>query len=552
MSVHYTSVIPSGQSFTWAVTLPAISFAVNHLYGGDKQAFERYVDLHPVGKTPAQWIFEKLKWCTDPALRDLLEEEFGAPDKSEPTNEKGWDFSTLDDNGKGLIEWVNQDWVMLLGKSGKFAYHKTADLELNESAFLEYCIKNYGQVTFHPGTKDEQRVNVGQVWWHTKSNDKRVVIDKIMEPTSAAEDHGSDYLNRWYELRKTMVEPNTEATLDDIEPFLSHLMYISDGDTVVVLFFMCWLANLYQHPDIKMPTAILMYSKVGRIGKSMIYKILKQVFGAPLCGTADGSVINSKFMDAFEHKRVVFLNELSRSDKLDSYERFKSLVSEEDTVFEGKGRAAHGIKNFAHYLITTNHEDALPLMEGDGRVAIFRCTAERKDNAYYKMMHGWMEGPGPSALAQVLATWVFPAEWDCHAPVPQTEATRALQQASRPAAVNLVGALIENRQPPFDKDVGQIHTILIQMETTCGYRNMTGINDRSLGKALATLKHTQLGNRTNKAYGAWCWRNHGYWARQENAVWRAYLLQGAVPKDLPASEAADMTNVTSITEGKKS
>lgn len=461
----------------------------------------------------------------------------------------------IDLESRDLLRYISEDFVLFVTGGRTVAYHIESGDELNKEGFKHYCAKHYGDVFLvsldENGNAISTRTDAGPIWWEWNDPWRRVVRRFVMVPTEVSEEDWSEpqVYNRWYFLKTTMAEPNPAATTADIAPFLNHLMYISDGDEVVVMYFMNWLANLYQFPGTKLPSAILMYSRVGRIGKSMIYKLLKQVFGPPLCATADGSIINSKFMDAMEHKRIVFLNEMSRSDKLDSYERFKSLISEEETTFEGKGRAAKGIDNVAHYIITTNHEDALPLMEGDGRIAIFRCLADRKDNAYYKAMHDWFEGPGPAALAQCLATWKFPADWDAHAPVPQTAAAKALQHAARPAAVSLVQDLIDDSAPPFDKDIGQSRSMLEQMTTLYG-ASMGGVNERSLGKALSTLDCIRLGNRKNQAYGAWCWRNHDFWAAQDAAVWRAYLLQGVVPKGMPATEAVSKANVSSISEGK--
>jgi hypothetical protein len=78
----------------------------------------------------------------------------------------------------------------------------------------------------------------------------------------------------------------------------------------------------------------------------------------------------------------VFINEMARSEKADGYEHFKSQVSGEFIQFEGKGRASKEIRNIAHFIITTNHEDALPLMEKDGRIAVLRCLSDRREDSY--------------------------------------------------------------------------------------------------------------------------------------------------------------------------
>jgi len=433
----------------------------------------------------------------------------------------------IDNESKELLRYVSEDFVLYVTGGRTVAYHIESGDQINKDGFKHYCAKHYGDVVAYDDDKKDDtgeplrsRLPLGPIWWEWEDPNRRVVRQFTMVPTDKPEHEDplqGEVFNLWHQLKKSMAEPNPTATLADVEPFLQHLMYISDGDAIAVMYFMNWLANLYQRPQEKLPSAILMYSKIGRIGKSMIYKILKQVFGAPLCATADGSIINSKFMDAMENKRIVFLNEMSRSDKVDSYERFKSLISEEETTFEGKGRAAKGISNIAHYIITTNHEDALPLMERDGRIAIFKCTADRKENSYYAMMHAWMEGPGPAALAQVLKTWQFPKDWDSHAPVPQTEAALSVQRASRGGVVSLIEEIVESGRAPFDKDIGTI-AMLIEQLTTLYPANCKGLNNRNLPIALERLGAKQMNVRKYKAKDGrdtttrcWCWRNYEQW-----------------------------------------
>lgn len=428
----------------------------------------------------------------------------------------------IDLESRELLRYISEDFVLFVTGGRTVAYHIESGDELNKEGFKHYCAKHYGDLILieeKDGVSTETRADAGPIWWEWNDPQRRVVRRFVMVPTKVTEENWPEpqIYNRWYMLKTTMAEPNLEATLDDIAPFLNHLMYISDGDDVVVMYFMNWLATLYQFPDVKMPTAIMMYSKIGRIGKSMIYKILKDVFGPPLCVTSDGSVINSKFMDLMEHRRLAFLNELSRSDKQDSYERFKSLISEEETGFEGKGRAAKSISNVTHYIITTNHEDALPLMERDGRIAIFRCLADRKDNAYYAEMHKWFEGPGPAALAQCLATWQFPKGWDPHAPVPQTQAAQDAQRASRGGIVTLIEELIESGRQPFDKDIGTVSALAEQIAALYP-QNSKALNNRTLPQALERLGGRQLnksayntkaGHRSTTR--CWCWRNFEKW-----------------------------------------
>ena len=439
----------------------------------------------------------------------------------------------IDNESKEILRYISEDFVMLVKAGSCVAYHVESGDELGKDGFKQYCSKHYGDIILideKDGQQTQTRAAAGDIWWAWNDPLRRVVRRVVMEPTSLPEnDDNPEVFNRWHQLKETMAEPNHAATVDDVGILLRHLLYISDNDTIGVAYFLNWLAWMYMHPDDKIPTAILFYSKMGRVGKSILHRLLRQVFGPAMVGTCTGSAINKQFDDVVEHKRIVFINEMARSDKVDGYERFKNMISEDLVSFEGKGRAAKEIRNVAHYIITTNHNDALPLMEKDGRVLVLRCTADRQPDGYYKTLVEWIDGPGPGALANVLLNWTFPKGWDAFAPVPQTAATTIMQRESRGALVLFIEELIEERRPPFDKDIGRVLDVNMQMETLYGV-SMKGmrLNNRTLPQALerAGAINMPVSCYTDKdgkssTTRSWCWRNQEKWqvaSGQEVAV----------------------------------
>jgi hypothetical protein len=429
----------------------------------------------------------------------------------------------IDNESREILRYISEDFVMLTRASSVVAYHVESGDELGKDGFKQYCAKHYGDIVLieeKDGKESQTRAASGDIWWAWTDPMRRVVRRIVMEPTSKPEtDDNPQVFNRWHQLKETMVEPNLNATTDDIGILLHHLLYISDNDTIGVAYFLNWLAWMYLHPDDKIPTAILLYSLRSRIGKSVLHKLLRQVFGPPMVGTCTGSALNKQFDDVVEHKRILFINEMARSDKADGYERFKNMISEDLVSFEGKGRAAREIANITHYIVSTNHNDALPLMEKDGRVLVLRCTAERRSDGYYKQLLEWINGPGPANLAGVLLKWQFPKDWDAFAPVPQTESTLQMQKESRGGLILFIEELIEERRPPFDKDIGRVLDINMQMETLYG-TTLRGfrLNNRTLPQALERAGAVPLptaafttkdGRQTTTR--AWCWRNHERW-----------------------------------------
>ena len=394
---------------------------------------------------------------------------------------------SIDAESREILRYISEDFVMLTANGEQRAVHIESGDIFGQKGFVKYCGKHYGGITIINADGKEERAESGAIWWNWEDPLQRVARRLVMEPTSKSEaEDNPEVFNLWHQRKKTMVPPKLDATLEDIKPLTDHLMYLADGDEVVVMYFLNWLATLHQHPDIKIPSAILFYSKLGGVGKSMLHKLLAAVFGPCMVGNCSGRALTKSFDDVTEHKRILFINEMARSEKADGYENFKNMISEEQVSFEGKGRAAKDIVNITHYIVTTNNKDALPLMQNDRRVAVFMCNAERQPDAYYREMHAWMEGPGPALVAGVLAQWQFPADWDPHTPVPQTAAAKAMQDAAQGELYGVVKELIEQRREPFDKDiivVGEAATKLNNM----GLALTKPANITSLGKVLKVL-----------------------------------------------------------------
>lgn len=430
----------------------------------------------------------------------------------------------IDGESRELLKQISRDFVKLDGGgNAPVAYQIATGIRFGKEGFIDFCSRHYGIVLFIDEAGAEvDRAPAGQIWWGWDDHSRRAVSAIVMEPTSVPEHEGNpEVFNRWYELRKTMAIPDYNATQDDAMPFINHLMNISDGDQIGVMYFLNWLAQLYQFPDTKIPVAIFMYSKSPGVGKNLVQRLLSKVFGKPLVAGVSGKRMQSNFMDAIEHKRVIFINELMRAASADWYEDFKTQVSEPETQFEGKGRAAREVRNIAHYVITSNNKDALPMMRGDRRIAVLMTMKPPLSPQYYKAFVDWVDGPGPGIVANLLRTWEFPADWNPYGHAPQTVAAVTLQNASRGVLFAKLEEMRQDRVPPFDRDA---LTATIVATSVKGRGEIWGCNtdENVVGKALGDmpeLLQTRLKVRhpgTEKEYATTV-----YLQTPDDAWWRA-------------------------------
>lgn len=427
---------------------------------------------------------------------------------------------------------ISADFVMVTGDGALRVMDRRSGCWMTREGFVQHCAKEYGGVGIYDPSGNLVSKPSGVIWWDWDDPSKRVVQKLIMRPTADADPQGTGEYNLWYDWKNDMAVPSLSANIESIEILFDHLMYISDNDHEGVLYFLHWLAWLWNHPDTKIPVAIMMYSKHGRVGKSILSKLLSHVFGRKLVKSVEGKVLHKNFMDAVEFKRIMFLNELARQDKQDNYETFKSWISEDTMEFEGKGRASREMDNFVHWIITTNNADCLPLMQGDGRVLVLRTEATRRDNAYYAALAEWIDGPGPELVAGCFYRWVFPDGFDPYAPAPQTRATVLTQHESRGGLACFLEELIAMQRPPFDKDLGRVSSIIEQLDTLYS-ANMRALkaNHKTIPAALQSLGHEHthvnivLKNGTRAKVPVWIWRNHNKWIKEKGLAVGEYLSE---------------------------
>ncbi|MFJ4348896.1 primase-helicase family protein [Pseudomonas sp. NPDC089401] len=453
----------------------------------------------------------------------------------------------IDPESREILRYISEDFILVTGDGAVYAYYIKRGCRLTKEGMKHQCAKRHGTIEqvakIDNGRVEWKSLPAGDIWWEWKGHERRVVMYLVMEPTAVSEgDDDPDVFNLWHIRKLEMVERTEGAVFGDMTILWNHLLYLADGDTGAVVRFLCWLAWLYQHPDDKIPTAWLFYSEHRRVGKNLIGRLLARVFGPSMVLTdGDGKLLTSKFDDALLDRRIAFLNEVRLAGKeRANFEVFKNRVSAEKVVIEPKGRPAREVRNTVHYILTSNHEDALPLTENEGRINVMRCLAPRKPDAYYEELVAWIDGPGAGVFANVLATWGF-KNWNPHAPAPETEAARDMQLAARGPGINFLQERAASRDGAFALQIGRCQSIYMELQKL--YPDLVrdyGITPQTLPKMLKSLGFTQLfkagkdgkpsGNPNTKV---WCFCNHDWWDGQLASVWNDYLKTQTAPEGMP-------------------
>lgn len=171
--------------------------------------------------------------------------------------------------------------------------------------------------------------------------------------------------------------------LEDFHVFMAHLV----PDVVEREWFFDWLAGRVQQPW-SPSCGVLMVAHPQGTGRGTLFDLLGDVLGRahvqPISSTellGDGG--QGQYTEWLEMALLVTCDEvLSAGDdgsnmawkRRESYERLKQLIDPRSRMMNiiCKGRPNYRGMIYANFLLATNNSNALPLIEGDRRIAVLR------------------------------------------------------------------------------------------------------------------------------------------------------------------------------------
>jgi hypothetical protein len=191
----------------------------------------------------------------------------------------------------------------------------------------------------------------------------------------------------------------------DVAPFLEFMRYLipSEREREDVLK---WSATLIARPDVKMTYGLLLISETHGVGKTTLTKILTRLVGMPNCSFPDMEEIDSKFTSWRAFKRLVVVAELYSGHSDKTYNKLKSVATDEDTHVERKYEQPFYVRNHAHVVVMSNSMRALKLDDRDRRWYVPRVTEETRPLEYWQSLHDWLDEDGLTKIAHWARSYV--------------------------------------------------------------------------------------------------------------------------------------------------
>jgi hypothetical protein len=253
-------------------------------------------------------------------------------------------------------------------------------------AFIEmnvtYSFKVNNKIQFYgPGeiyhqfeTEFVGNVNFWKIW--SEDPNRQSFRDVGMYPHDAECPDG--ILNLWegYAVEKL---PHSDA---DISLMLDHIRTLLKTEELFD-FFILWLRNMFQYPS-GQSIIIILKSKEGA-GKSVIVDFLHHIMGNQHfyeCQDVKENLYGI-FNAHLSGKVFININEVERRDMMPHMEKLKTMITSPTITIEEKGKKKYEEDNKRHMLITTNHDNPVPIQEGSRRFSYIKCSDELVGNTQY-------------------------------------------------------------------------------------------------------------------------------------------------------------------------
>jgi hypothetical protein len=196
-------------------------------------------------------------------------------------------------------------------------------------------------------------------------------------------------LFKGFEAEKHKCELTQEQIMENVEPIIKHINYITSG---YADNFLKWLANIIQTPHRKSEIAQVIRDQGGLLieGGGTGKNLLIEWFGTKVLGeeyfvvVGDNKELYSSFNSLFEAKLLVFVEEASGRENHSNTDTLKSKITSKKTNVNKKCVAQYKVNDYSRYLFSSNNRNPLPIRQGDRRFTVYDTNpVMRGDTTYF-------------------------------------------------------------------------------------------------------------------------------------------------------------------------
>lgn len=287
------------------------------------------------------------------------------------------------DNGKpifGIREAFAQNWVRIQ-KLQHYAHIGAPETTLNKDQF-NIAVRAYSDVADTAAMLANFSGNIC---------DKVTFMPSM--PAGLVSVDGDYCLNQYVDRRLRPARSNSATSTKPFWDFLEYLIPRKEERDVVV----AWMATLYAKPQWRMAFGLLLLSKLQGVGKSTLLNMMAELVGRKHVSFPGDSMIQGDFNGWLINKRLVVMHEIYAGQSWKTYNRLKTLITDEYIEANDKHVANYTLPNWIHIAAASNSMEALRIENADRRWFVPQLPTELYDD--YGSLKSWVRSGGLRYLA---------------------------------------------------------------------------------------------------------------------------------------------------------
>lgn len=273
-----------------------------------------------------------------------------------------------------------------------------------------------------------EMANVGKEWTRWKGQRRA----RYLTYAPGKPQFFNNCLNTWM---PSQIEPKK----GDLSHWFRYLDHIFKSDPTHRQWFECWLAHQFQHPGVKLHSAVVFWSTQTSTGKSLFGYTMAELFGLHNFSEIGEGDLHGQFNYWAARKQFVMGEEIRGDNAKKRADFMKALITRKMVTINTKNTPHYALPDCINYFFTSNHAEAFYLDKTDRRFFVHELGSDRLSEHYVEnTFKPWGRAGGYAAILHWLlhdvdlsAPLVEGKPFNPYGPPPQTKARAAMIEAGR-------------------------------------------------------------------------------------------------------------------------
>ncbi len=248
----------------------------------------------------------------------------------------------------------------------------------------------------------------------------------------------------------TWVPSAIEPEKGDLTLWFEYLDHIFASDPSNRAWLMQWIAFQFQHPGIKMFSAVVFWSRETSTGKSLFGYIMADLFGHHNFSEISEGELHGNFNHWAARKQFVMGEEIKGSNAPKHADALKAIITRKFVTINTKNTPHYTLPDCINYFFTSNHAEAFYLDNTDRRFFVHQLPEKKLSAEWvHHTFLPWLRSKGHSHILYWLLNDVDISNFSPTAAAPHTGARKAMIEANRSELEMWWDELLESIDKPL-------------------------------------------------------------------------------------------------------